>query len=200
MSEVLAIDAMGVIYEANDDVAELLVPFCRGYQPNISDELISREYLRCSLGEITSDELWSNLGIDPKHEDEYLSKHKLRPGLAEFLDKARERYDLIVCLSNDISEWSIKLRRKFSIDQMFDDWFISGDIGLRKPSPDIYINMLDSLTIIPEQLTFIDDREKNVIAASRLGVKGVLFCEDYAGSYPYSSSNSYSSLWEVLSS
>ena len=48
----LILDAMGVLYEAGDDVAELLVPFVgRHGRADLSAEAIDRDYVEASLGQ-----------------------------------------------------------------------------------------------------------------------------------------------------
>jgi hypothetical protein len=57
---VLAIDAMGVLYEAADDVGELLVPYLRGLGCRLPPDEIERLYTRCSLGELSSTGFWAS--------------------------------------------------------------------------------------------------------------------------------------------
>ena len=52
MADILILDAMGVLYEAGDDVAELLVPFVgRHGRTGLSAEAIDRDYVEASLGQ-----------------------------------------------------------------------------------------------------------------------------------------------------
>src|SRR5262249_26249926 len=55
-----------------------------------------------------------------------------------------------------------------------DAWFISGDLGLRKPSPAIYRHALERLGVTPAEVTFVDDRPRNLDAARALGIGTVL--------------------------
>ena len=70
----VVLDAMGVIYRARDDVVELLIPFARSHGCNLPEDEINRHYIRCSLGECSSAELWRALDVpgsdgSPAHGD-----------------------------------------------------------------------------------------------------------------------------------
>jgi epoxide hydrolase-like predicted phosphatase len=58
-------------------------------------------------------------------------------------------------------------------DQLFDAVVISGEVGMRKPEPEIYLHTLDLLGCAPEEAVFVDDLEKNVHGAAAVGIIGV---------------------------
>ena len=62
---ILVLDAMGVIYEAADDVAELLMPFIAEKGGREDPDKIKSLYVRASLGEMETDEFWAALGLSP---------------------------------------------------------------------------------------------------------------------------------------
>lgn len=63
--------------------------------------------------------------------------------------------------------------------ELFDDVLISGDVGLIKPSRDLYELALERLGVAPEEVIFIDDRLPNIEGASRLGMKTILFATNH---------------------
>lgn len=175
ISKILVLDAMGVIYQSCDDVEELLVPFIREQGSNIDKKTIEYLYTRASLGEFSSEQFWTKVGVDYNLEDEYLDRHQLSVGLLDFLSVFKDQVKApIYCLSNDVSEWSIKLRRKFQLDQYIERWFISGDLKIRKPSSGIYDALIREANVEPTQMLFVDDREKNVAKANEFGIQTVL--------------------------
>lgn len=176
--KVIVLDAMGVIYKSGDDVGELLIPFIRKHGGSSDHQLIEEMYLKASLGEISSKQFWHNVDIDYSLEDKYLQEHILVDGLEEFLAHFKAKVDVIACLSNDVSEWSYKLRKRFQLDKYIDNWYISGDLGHRKPASDIYSKMLDDLAVPPSSVVFVDDRKKNVDASIKLSIHGILFSND----------------------
>lgn len=52
----LVLDAMGVIFQAADDVVELLIPFVTEYGGE--EDVVQSAYLDASLGRISADEFW----------------------------------------------------------------------------------------------------------------------------------------------
>ena len=70
-------DAMGVIFEVGDDTNELLVPYIQQQKKTVSAVAIREEYLKASLGQISSYEFWKNLNLHktyPEIETEYLDR------------------------------------------------------------------------------------------------------------------------------
>jgi putative hydrolase of the HAD superfamily len=59
-------------------------------------------------------------------------------------------------------------------EDMFDVVVISGEVGMRKPEPEIFALTLDRLEVDAAQCVFVDDLEVNVNAAGELGITGVL--------------------------
>jgi FMN phosphatase YigB (HAD superfamily) len=174
-NKLLALDAMGVIYAEADDGLNLLYPFIieKGGTRDIRE--IIRLYSEANIGQISSSEFWRSAGVDPALEDEYLQRHRLTEGIKEFLVEMNSYGIQLWCLSNDISEWSLKLRKKFEIEQYFVDFVISGDTGTRKPDSAIFHYLLEKSGYAPSNVIFVDDRLRNVEAANTLGIHGVLF-------------------------
>jgi HAD superfamily hydrolase (TIGR01509 family) len=172
--KLLALDAMGVIYAEPSDGANLLYPFIveKGGCTDVQE--ILRLYSAASLGGMSSAEFWRCAGLDPALEDEYLKRHELSKGLNEFLDEMASRGIELWCLSNDVSEWSKKLREKFALGRYFRGFVISGDMGTRKPDPAIYHSLLEQSGCRPCDIVFVDDRLRNIEAAA-LGMGAILF-------------------------
>ena len=58
-------------------------------------------------------------------------------------------------------------------DGMFDVVVISGEVGMRKPEPEIFELTLDRLGLSARECVFVDDLAHNIEAAVRLGFVGV---------------------------
>ncbi len=56
----------------------------------------------------------------------------------------------------------------------FDDVVISGEVGMRKPEPEIFRYAVELTGLAPEECVFIDDIRHNVDAAIGLGMTGIL--------------------------
>jgi HAD superfamily hydrolase (TIGR01509 family) len=172
---VVLLDAMGVLYNAGDDVAELLVPFILKRRPETPVSRIESAYLAASLGELSATDFWRLFDLPEAVEDTYLQEHSLRDGVIEFLDWAHQQQLEVACLSNDVGRWSEKLRRTFRLTDKISTWVISGDVRVRKPDPKIYQMYLDVAHLEPEHVLFVDDRIKNIRAAALVGFQTALF-------------------------
>ena len=171
----LVLDAMGVIYQAADDVAELLIPFVTGRGGAQDGAAITDAYMKASRGELTAESFWKTVGLTRAEEDEYLSGHRLMPGLLELLASARQTFGAVWCLSNDVSEWSAALRKTFKLEELFDGWVISGDVRYRKPSAPIYEILRTRLGSTDRPVVFVDDRLANLAPARCLGMHTIRF-------------------------
>jgi epoxide hydrolase-like predicted phosphatase len=58
-------------------------------------------------------------------------------------------------------------------DDMFDAVVISGEVGLRKPEPEIFRLTCDEISLAPDQCVFVDDMALNVQAARELGMAAI---------------------------
>jgi epoxide hydrolase-like predicted phosphatase len=60
------------------------------------------------------------------------------------------------------------------LDGVFDPVVISGEVGMRKPNPDIFRHTLGLLGVPPQRAAFVDDAVPNVDGAARVGMRTVL--------------------------
>ena len=171
-------DVMGVIFEVGDDTNDLLVPYIKKLNNSISSEQINELYIDASLGEITSSTFWERLGfknIYPEVEINYLDQClTLDKEFTVIAEELKGKYNLAL-LSNDVSEWSLYLRQKHNLNKFFQETVISGDVGFRKPSDEIYNILLERIECNANDSVFIDDRHKNLVPAMKLGMKGIKF-------------------------
>ncbi len=171
----LVLDAMGVIFSSADDVAELLIPFIAEKSGTCDEDLIQSAYLQASLGQISPDDFWHQVGVASDLEDEYLSRHTLNPGITELMSLAKRNGIAVWCLSNDVGRWSDKLRSNHCLEILLNGSIISGDVGVRKPDNEIYEILIHSSGCRIDEILFVDDREKNVIASRQLGMETIMF-------------------------
>jgi FMN phosphatase YigB (HAD superfamily) len=171
----LVLDAMGVVFAAADDVAEILIPFIRSAGGESDARTIESVYLQASLGSIGADEFWARVGLAPVVEDAYLSKHRLAAGALEFLESARQFGLPVWCLSNDVGRWSRRLRETLGLERLLAGAVISSDAKVRKPDRAIYEQLLVATGCRPAELLFVDDRAKNVAGAAAIGIPAIEF-------------------------
>jgi epoxide hydrolase-like predicted phosphatase len=56
------------------------------------------------------------------------------------------------------------------LEELFDAWVISGEVGLRKPDPAIYALAAERLGLPPEAIAYVDDLPGNLKPARALGM------------------------------
>jgi len=78
-------------------------------------------------------------------------------------------------LSNGVPEIMARLRAERALDRWFDVVVVSYEVGLAKPDRRIFELCLSRLGARPGETLFVDDREDNVAAAERLGLRALLF-------------------------
>ena len=172
---VLILDAMGVIFTEAHITRALLYPFIKKHGGSDSLVAIKHYYRDASLGKINARQFWQAVGLSPSLESEYLSLYQLAPGLPTFMNQLPTTVSSCWCLSNDVSTWSSRLREMHHLQNWFDGFIISADIGLRKPDPVIYHQLLSRITSPANQCILVDDKPQNLDAAARLGMRTILF-------------------------
>lgn len=171
----LVLDAMGVIFRAADDVAELLIPYIGERGGSTGSAAIETAYHEASLGRISADEFWLRVGLEARVEADYLARHQLNDGVIDLLRQAKSRRVPVWCLSNDVGRWSRHLRETLGVAPWLAGATISADVGRRKPDPRIFRSLLDASGFDASEILFVDDRGKNVDAARGCGIDSVLF-------------------------
>jgi epoxide hydrolase-like predicted phosphatase len=60
------------------------------------------------------------------------------------------------------------------LDEVFDAVVISGDVGLHKPQPEIFLMGAERIGIAPEECVFVDDLRENCAGAETVGMTAIL--------------------------
>jgi len=198
---IVALDAMGVIYQPGADVDELLIPFVRERGCTKTDDEIISLYNDVSRGFLNTRELWERLGVagEPGLLDrEITNRYSLTHGFCEFVRWCGDAGVPIACISNDISEWATLRAQSFGLSNAIASWTISGDVGHRKPDEAIYDAFLASAPA-GAACVFVDDRLDNVVAAEARGMRGVLFGPDPVNAPPsIATAPDFSSLTDLI--
>lgn len=80
----------------------------------------------------------------------------------------------IVLLSNLPSELGAAVRQG-PLAALFNPMVFSSEIGVAKPDPQIFRQVLDTLGVQAQSAVFVDDRPANLIAAATVGIHAVPF-------------------------
>lgn len=162
-----------IVKQTGDD----FVPYVQQTFPDLKPEEIHTPWFKADVGELTSLEVWKAIGFQgdlEKIEKEYLDTIELNDGFLGFITAIGKQYKLAI-ISNDSMRWSKYLREKFDINKFFDVISISGDLKIQKPDERIFQLTNEQLGCSAEDCFYVDDREGNVEAASKVGMNAVLF-------------------------
>lgn len=81
----------------------------------------------------------------------------------------------IVLFSNNYEDLFTHYQELYDFKKYFDFTFSSSAIGHKKPEPEAFQHVLRELNANPDEVVFVDDKEKNVVGASDLGIPTVHF-------------------------
>jgi len=98
----------------------------------------------------------------------------LNKEIHNLLKKFKQYYKLIM-ISNLNESHFLFLKDRLDIFGIFDKLLLSYEVGYRKPAPEIYQKAIDFAKTAPSRAFYIDDRKDLVEAASRLGIRSMVF-------------------------
>ncbi len=91
-----------------------------------------------------------------------------------FMKKIKLQYGLkIVAVSNEARELNAHRIKTFELNKLIDFYISSCYVHLRKPDSNIYLMALDTASVSPEQVIYIDDVQLFVDIASEIGIKSI---------------------------
>ncbi len=139
------------------------------YDPFMKGEVDYRKFCK---------DLCEYAGVTYCKELENSINEKMLEGVGEFYDETlnvmRELKNkgIRVCLLSNalpnLSHTAEELTVKENI-------FVSYELGLLKPDKEIYERVIERLNVEPSEVIFVDDKEKNVLAARSVGLNGIVF-------------------------
>jgi len=161
---------MGVIYQPANDIDELLLPLIAAKSPGTTVQSIRDRYRLAATGLISADEFWLGFGIDPGIEREFLNGYGVDSTVKDFLRACRTHFDQILIFSNDIARWSTRRGDISNIADLVDGVLVSSAMKARKPDLAAFAFLKAKADCQYEQISFIDDRSRNLDAAKGLGI------------------------------
>ncbi len=134
------------------------------------------------LGEITTRQhlAWvcGQLGLPASQGAEFMAAFfggdRLDEELVAYIRRLHTHYKTGI-ISNGFDDVRCTIHDKWRIADAFDHIVISGEAGLMKPDPRIYLLAVSGLKVEPEAVVFIDDVARNVSGAQAVGMQGIQF-------------------------
>lgn len=121
--------------------------------------------------------LRKTLGInisDSQFEDGWNSIYKGEiPGISRLLQSAKEKLPIYAFTNSNRTHEKVWSKRFSEILSLFQSVFNSSDIGKRKPEPEAFQIVADSIGFKLKQMVFYDDSIENIIGAKNVGLRAV---------------------------
>lgn len=97
----------------------------------------------------------------------------------ELLLKIKQNYPVSVLSNTNIIHWEQSCEDFFSykglgVNDFFDKLFLSYELGVEKPAPELYHKVIEGLGVPAEDILFFDDSEVNCEAARQCGMQALL--------------------------
>lgn len=143
--------AIAAAFMADRDARRLLVRFEKGQMEEREFEVALAAKLGVSDAGLI-DKLFAGMGAEPL--------------VIEAVAAARRQGVRCGLLSNS---WGHRYDRS-RWDELFDATVISGEIGMRKPDPEIYALAAERLDLPPREIVFVDDIQHNLPPAEEIGM------------------------------
>ena len=124
------------------------------------DALLAAELVATDGGPVAPDGLLQALFAEMRPD----------PLMFDLVEKLKSAGVRVALLSNS---WGNTYPRE-QIDALFDPVVISGEVGMRKPNPEIFAHTLKLLGVKPGEVVFIDDAVANIEGARWAGLRTVL--------------------------
>lgn len=110
--------------------------------------------------------IWNSILLDfPIHRLAFL----------KYLNESKKYRLFLLSNTNELhiswikEDWGIELYEDFK--SQFEQFYLSHEIGMRKPNVDIYQYVLKQNNLNTKETFFVDDVKENITAAQRLGIK-----------------------------
>jgi putative hydrolase of the HAD superfamily len=117
---------------------------------------------------------WDQARVHELWVADFRSWLSVNPAVIEVLADLRAGATRLALLSNAGPDYGSYFRHG-PLRDFFEACFVSGELGLLKPSPEIYHHVLDSLSVTPAEAVFTDNRAANVAGAEAIGITGHVF-------------------------
>jgi epoxide hydrolase-like predicted phosphatase len=123
----------------------------------LDDEEFARR-LAAHLGITVADidELWADLALDER--------------MFRLVDDIR-RHGIRTCLVSN--SWGLDVYPRERLAASFDAVVISGEVGMRKPDPGIYLHAAAVIAVPPGRCVLVDDSGANLAGATAVGMRAV---------------------------
>lgn len=142
-------------------------------------ELIEESCAQADTGELSIEDHYKAVGSvvnrSPEAvESEINSFIEINDAVIELVQKLKKTYTVVLC-SNAPTGYVESILKEHGLEDIFEQTFISSQLGCKKPEHAIYEKVIRTLDLSPQELLFIDDNIENIRAAQAINVDTLLF-------------------------
>lgn len=175
--QMIVLDSHDVLFRWPADPTEFVVPFAQGKGATVPADEIVELHRQATLGRMRSPAFWQACGVtgDPEQLDaELLASVRLQPGAKEFLREMHRRGVPVAVVTNDLADWSHRLRDLHGLGGVA-PWIVSSEVGVRKPDPAAF-EALRRVTGVPYfSMVVVDAKIPSLDSARTLGAMTAWF-------------------------
>lgn len=164
---------VGVYVDDENDKALLEdVVFDRLYWDKLDLGTISNEETVSEIKKRIPERLWD---VSEKIYYNWIYNIPEIEGMKDLVNDLKNRHGVKLFLLSNISKYFAAHACELEILKGFDGLVMSSEIGIVKPSYEIFDYLCKTHSLNPEETVFIDDRCDNIEGAEKYGITGYLF-------------------------
>jgi len=156
--------------------------FRRYFNDAQADCIKSDIVAKADLGLLTEEEMFRQISLRMNIPAEQIAQEwydlvTINTPLVAFIRQLKETYPVYL-LSNAIGPFLHRILKEHELYPLFDDIFISSEIGISKPDRAFFDHVLAALRLSAEQVVMIDDNPSNLKGAALAGIDGIHFFDN----------------------
>lgn len=173
-------DIGGVIFDdSKKNIEKLLNQNCdniykKAYGTNFKKCLLGQMTIQEHINELKNEEEFNEINFILKKENLIKSYPLIKENFKYIKELKNKGYKLYL-LTNITEDSYNYINELIDINKVFDGGIYSYQENLIKPDYNIYELLINKYKLKKEETIFFDDKEKNVTAANKIGIKSIIF-------------------------
>jgi putative hydrolase of the HAD superfamily len=179
--KIILFDADGVVIHSemfgdhwektNGLVPEDMKPFYKGV---FSECLVGRADLKVVIEPWLAKWKWTGT-VDEFLLAWFAFENKVDPRVTQLIARLRASGVRCYLATNQEKYRTAYMRHEMRFDQVFDGVFSSAEMGVKKPAPEYYEQIVQALGADKKDMLYVDDTVANVEAARAMGIESVVY-------------------------
>lgn len=151
----------------------------------IDRDLFTKEYRRYNkelvYGKVSHEEVWGSIcdGINEEIDIQILKDSFINTPLdhdmLELVMNLKKLGYITGIITDNKKDRMDAVVRYYKLNDLFDYIIVSAEIGSGKDNYDIFVNVIDNLSLNPYECIFIDNKQKNLIIPNEMGMKSIFY-------------------------